>query len=433
MKKVMGFWRSWGLVVGIMIGSGIFMLPSVLAPYGRFSLVGWVFAGLGTLFIALMFSFHARRNPSVGGLYVYTLDGFGDVTGFLIGWGYWMGIITAIAATSVAFSGYLGFFFPIVSSSPFWGAATSLTVILLTALINLSSIKNASTFQLITTLLKLTPLILVAISGLFWGHLDNVNVPSQQPESDLSQLSTMVLIIMWAFIGVECVTIPADDMINPEKNIPKALIAGTLTVLAVYLAISYATMALLPNSQLATSTSPLADAIVEIFGPISGAIVTIGAMISIVSSVNANVLISGSMPQALSQDNQISTSLCKLNEGGVPYRAINISCVLAAVMVLFNFTEGLISAFKILISLSTLVTILPYVTSSLAILVFKWAPRNKQPKPHLGILLIALVALAFSLFALIGSGITVVIQGSVLLLIGLPFYYHHKYHQKKNQ
>jgi len=422
MKRVMGLWRCWGLVVGLMIGNGIFMLPAVLAPYGRLSLLGWVIGGIGTIFIALMFGLLARRNPMVGGPYAYTRAAFGDLTGFLIGWSYWIGILTAIAAGAVAITGYIGFFIPAVAQDPMISASVSLLLIWLTTGINIAGVQTASTFQLITSLVKLVPLFLIAAGGLFFGDVANTSASAAQNEPTYFVLAEVVMIIMWAYIGVECVTCPSDDMIAPKKNIPRALIFGTLTVTAVYVLVSYGAMALIPSAELEHSTSPLADAASVILGPWGAGLIAIGGLVSIISSINANVFIVGVMPQALAQDNLVPQKLAQLNKGGAPGIAIILSGFIASILVVMNFSEGLIGAFKTLILLSTLATLLPYVSSALAELVMQKRDAKKGVKTNWVSLGITVCALLFSIFAIIGSGLVVALQGTVLLAAGLPLY-----------
>ena len=426
MKKVMGFWRCWGIVVGMMIGSGIFMLPAVLAPFGEFSLVGWIVAGIGTIFIALMFSLLARRKALVGGPYAYTRAAFGDLPGYLIGWGYWISLLAAIAAGAVAITGYLGFFIPSIATNPLWGALTALFLIWLTTGINVAGVKTASTFQLLTSLLKLLPLFLVAVIGLYFGDPVNVKPEPALHTPTFSSIAEMVMIIMWAYIGVECVTIPSDDMIEPEKNIPRALIIGTLTVTGVYIAVSYGVMVLVPSEQLALSTSPLADAASVVLGPWGAGLITLGALVSIISNINANIFVVGVMPQALAQDNLFPKVFSRLNAGGAPARAIVISGFIASLLVVMNYSNGLMTAFKTLILLSTLATVLPYVTSALAELVLQKRDRIQGEKTRWYSWMVVLGALIFSVFAIVGSGLMVSLQGTVLLIIGLPFYFYEK-------
>jgi len=426
MKKVMGFWRCWGLVVGIMIGNGIFMLPAVLAPFGKMSLSGWVLAGVGTIFIALMFGFLAKRNPTLGGPYAYTREAFGDLIGFLIGWGYWIAVITAVAAGALAVTAYLGFFFPGITQNPLHSAIISLSLIWLVTGINVAGIQASSTFQLVTSLFKILPLFIIAGGGFFMGDSSGSAITAPKGEATFQNISEMIMIIMWAYIGVEAVTLPSDDMISPQKNIPRALIVGTLTVMTVYLLISYGVMALVPLDTLANSTSPIADAASVIFGPWGAGLVAIVALVSIISNLNANIFVVGVMPQAMSQDRIFPKYFSNLNKSGAPAAAIVFSGVLASMLVAMNFSEGLMGAFKTLILLSTLASLLPYVTSAMAELVLQKKEYSEHNKRKWSSFVITLVALIFSIFALIGSGLMIALQGTILIAAGLPFYYWSK-------
>jgi APA family basic amino acid/polyamine antiporter len=428
MKRVMGFWRCWGLVIGIVIGNGIFMLPAILAPYGRLSLVAWVIAGIGTIFIALVLGMLAKRHSMQGGIYGYTRETQGKLTGFLIAWGYWISILAAVAAGAVAVSGYLSFFIPAISSNAMISAIIAITFIWLITAINLTGIKTACTFQLVTSLLKIVPLFIISIGALFLGDptnavIDETITDPVGQKSTLILISEMVMITMWAYIGIEAVTLPSDNVICPEKNIPRALILGTLTVTFIYITLSYGVMTLIPLASLAKSTAPLADAALLILGPWGAGFISIAALISIISSINANTIIVGIMPDALANDKLMPKFFSSKNKVGIPAKTVILSGFLSSMLVVMNFSEGLLSTFKTLMMLSTLTVLLPYATSSLAEIIMQRRELSTTVKTNWISFSIALVALLFSIFAIIGSGIVIALQGIILLVIGLPLYF----------
>jgi APA family basic amino acid/polyamine antiporter len=431
MNKVMGFWRCWGLVIGIVIGNGVFMLPAVLAPYGTLSLVAWIIAGIGTIFIALVLGMLAKRHSMQGGIYGYTRETQGDLAGFLIAWGYWISILAAVAAGAVAVTGYLSFFVPTLSSNPILSAIIAIAFIWLITAINITGIKAASTFQLVTSLLKLLPLFIISVGALFLGDPANAVVSStptntaDQP-STLFLISEMVMITMWAYIGIEAVTLPSDNIICPEKNIPRALIIGTLTATVIYISLSYGVMTLIPLADLAKSTAPIADAAAIVLGPWGGGFIAIAALISIISSINANTIIVGIMPDALAKDKLMPEFFSIKNKAGIPIKAVILSGFLSSILVVMSFSEGLLSAFKTLIMLSTLTVLLPYATSSLAEIVMQKRELTATTKINWLSFSIALIALLFSVFAIIGSGLMIALQGLILFAAGLPFYFWSK-------
>ncbi len=419
MAKSLGFWRTWALVVGTMIGSGVFLLPAVLAPYGSFSLIGWIVAATGTLFIALSLGALARRIPRIGGPYAYTRAAFGDLPGFLIAWGYWISVWSAMAAIAVAFSGYMSVFIPVLSSVPAAGAMAAVAVIWLFTGINLAGVRTVGIVQLATTFLKLLPLLAVAAAGFLAGNV--TTLPATNPEVEPLPLlvAGVAMLTMWAYVGVEAATIPAEDIVAPQHTIPRALVLGTLTATAVYILATLGVMALVPTAELAESSSPFADAASAVFGTWGARLIGVGALVSIVGSLNSNILLSGQMPRAAALDGLFLARFKRLNSNGVPAFGLLVSAGLASALIAMNYSKGLVAAFELLILLSTLTTLIPYASSAASDLVLqRRAGTTRWPS-----VAVAALALAFSLFAIIGSGGQVVGYGLILLAAGLPVYF----------
>jgi APA family basic amino acid/polyamine antiporter len=235
----------------------------------------------------------------------------------------------------------------------------------------------------------------------------------------------MIMLTMWAYIGVEFVTVPAEDVIEPRRTIPRALIAGTLTVTLVYILATSGVMALIPVEELVLSTSPFADAAARIVGGWGTTLVALGAIISILGAMNANVLVCGMMPRAVAIDRLFPRAFARLNERGAPAFALIVSGALASVLVALNFTRGLVAAFELLILLATLTTLLPFAASALSELVLlkrDAATSHAVDKKSVGI---AAGALGFAIFAIVGSGVEAALYGLLLLAAGVPVYLRH--------
>lgn len=401
--------------VGVMIGSGVFLLPSILAPFGSVSFLGWLLTSAGAILIALILGRLAGRTSRTGGFYIYTQDAFGDLPGFLMAWGYWLAIVFAIAAISTAFSGYLGTFIPALGQSKWAEAGVAAVLIWTLTAINIRSVGAGATFQLMTTLLKLLPLLVIIGLGLFSGTLDNVP-PFNPSEKPLMQvLAITALLTMWAFVGLEAGTVAAGDVVNPKRTIPRAIIFGTLTVTFVYIAATLAVMMLVPTEQLAVSKAPFADAAARL-GPWGGGLIALGALISMAGSANGNILLGGQMPMAVALDGLAPRFLAKRSAGNAPVFALLVSAFLSTILLLFNYTDGLIAAFTFLISISTLCTLLPYFVSAMAELRQSWRSAK-------GWAILAILAMIYSAIAMAGSGVKVLLWGVMLLLLGLPIYY----------
>lgn len=420
----MGFWKSWAMSVGVMIGSGVFMLPAVLAPYGSISFLGWLLTSAGAILIALILGRLASRTERSGGFYVYSQEAFGDLTGFLMAWGYWLAIVFAITAISTAFAGYLFEAFPKLGTSNLHKSGVAAVLIWTLTAINIRGVGSGALFQLITTLLKLTPLIAIIILGLFTGSTENIPPFNPQNLSIPGALAATALLTMWAFVGIEAGVVAAEDVVDPKKTIPRAVIAGTLTVTVVYIAATAAVMMLVPVEILATSEGPFVDA-ARGLGKYGPAFIAFGALVSTAGSANGNVLLGGQMPMATALDGLAPKILARRNAGHAPVFALLISAFISTLLLLFNLDEDLLVAFTFLISMSTLCTLLPYAVSAMAEFKYSWASSKAW-------IAIAVLAFAYSCMAMVGSGVKVLLWGFVLLLAGLPIYFFCKSSSETN-
>ena len=404
--------------VGVMIGSGVFLLPTVLAPFGSISFLGWIVTSSAAIIIALILGRLASRTERTGGFYVYTQDAFGDLPGFLIAWGYWLAIIFGITAISTAFVGYLSAVIPAIGASNLSQAITAAIVIWTFAAFNIKGVGSGAFIQLLTTILKLLPLGIIIILGVTAGTPDNIPPFNPQGQSIFGAVAATAMLTMWAFVGLEASTVAAGDVIDPKRTIPRAIVAGTLTVTFVYIAVTAAVMMLVPVDILQTSEAPFVDA-AKSLGPIGAGLIAFGALISTAGSLNGNVFLGGQMPMAIAIDGLAPKILARKNKGGSAVWSLVISCTIATILLVFNYQEGLIAAFTFMISMSTLCTLLPYAVSAIA--EFKMSRKSSNFWAA-----IALIAVLYVAIAMIGSGLKILAWGVILILAGLPLYYLNK-------
>jgi APA family basic amino acid/polyamine antiporter len=428
--RSLGFWRTWGLVVGSAIGSAVFLVPALLAPYGLLSLAGWLVAALGMLAIAMSLGSLARRVPKIGGPYAYAREAFGDLAGFMVAWSYWISCWCGVAFISVAFSGYLSVFIPALAVSPAASATAAVAVLWLFTAINIGGVREAAALNLVLTLLKIVPLLVIGAAGLVVGDLASVPMPETGADdgdpSMLLMLGGMLVITMGAFVGLEAGTIPADDVLEPDKTIPRALIIGTLTIAAIYILATGGVMALVPSAELAKSASPFAAAALTAFGPVGEKIIAIGALISILGVLSATILLAGQMPRAAALDHLFPERFARLNPRGAPAFALLISSSLATVMLAMSYSEGAVAAFEFMFMISTLTAVVVYVICALADLVLQRRDA-KTGKPFLlSSASVAAVAFITALVALLGSGVELLGYTAILLVAGLPVYWWSK-------
>ena len=422
MRRSLGFWKTWGLVVGSTVGSAVFLLPTLLASYGNLSLVGWVLSAIGMLSVALSLGALARRIPRIGGPYAYTRAAFGDLPAFLIAWSFWVSVWTGVAAIAVAFSGYMGVFVPALASVPTAGAAGAIAIMWSLTGINVAGVKTAATLNLVLTLLKLLPLLAVGVAGLVLGDIAAVPPADPGGEPFLLFFGGLFVLTMGAFVGLEAGTIPADDVISPHRTIPHALATGALAISVIYIISAAGVMALVPTAELAESASPFSAAALAVFGPWGAQLVAVGAIISIVGVLNATILLTGQMPRAAALDGLFPAKFVGLNGQGAPAFALIVSTALATLLVGMNYTSGIIAAYKIMFLLTTLTAIVVYAASAAADLVLQYRDADNGKPLRWQSVLIAVLALAVSIFAIAGSGLEIVGYTLILLVAGLPLY-----------
>ena len=418
--RVIGFWRGWSIAVGCAIGSGIFMMPTMLAPYGLLGFGGWLVAGAGSILVALTMARLVKRIPKTGGPYVYVNEGLGDFSGFIIAWTYWVACVSAIAGISIAFVGYLGFFLPQIASSQIYALLASLMLIWIIVFLNIRSLENSSKFQLISTLLKLVPLMLIVLLGA--SNFNTSNLPELNPTNlhPISLIATVTTLVMWSFIGIETATVPADNVINPQETIPKVLIASVITILILYILVSIAIAALVPASELLDSSAPFALAASKILGVTGGAIISIGALISTLGSLNANTLTAGNLSLAAARDGLLPSKFVILTKNGTPIFTYLLTGVFVSILLMLNYTKGMVNAFVFMAMLSTLSTLIAYAFCAIA--EFKFAKADAKSTQRNNALLLSCVTFLYAFFAIWGAGIEMIIYSLILILIGTPIY-----------
>ncbi len=424
-RRALGLWSSMALVIGSMIGSGIFLLPASLAPFGSIALLGWLLTATGALFLALLFSRLASMAPKVGGPYAYTRLGFGDFAGFWIAWGYWISIWTGNAALVVTLVSYLQGVIPALADNRWASALIAIAVIWLVTWINLLGIKPVGIFQVLTTILKLLPLVALAVLGLFWVDWSHFTPFNTSGTSPFSAITATAALILWAFLGLEAATIPADDVENPDKTIPRATVLGTLVTALVYIFSFVAVMGIVPLAHLGKSSAPYADAAGLIWGRWAFYAVAIGAVISCLGNLNGFTLIQGQVPLAAAQDRLFPNAFGRMSKQGVPWFGVVISSALITLLLLFNYSgsSSLVQIFTFIVLLTTLTTLVPYAFCAMAELLLLIQHRREFNRRRLiGSGVIGTVAFIYSVWIVYGSGAQTVLLGFILLLLGLPAY-----------
>jgi APA family basic amino acid/polyamine antiporter len=422
LKREIGLWMATALVVGNMIGSGIFLLPASLAGEGSVSILGWIATGIGAVLLALVFANLGRALPRTGGPYAYARHAFGDFVGFQTAWGYWIAVWVGNAAIAVAFVGYAAYFWPALGNEPLLGALAALAAIWFLTLVNSLGVREGGWMQAATTVLKFVPLAVIGLVGLFFIKPENYTPFA--PNGVLPGITSAAALTLWAFIGLESATVPAEEVKDPERTIPRATILGTLLAAGVYLVATVAIMGIIPNADLAGSTSPFADAAETIFGSWAGGAIALVAMISAFGALNGWILLQGRVPLAAAEDGLFPKPFAQVHgTRRTPVFGLVVSSLLVTGLMALNYAGGLVEMFNFAILLATLTTLVPYAYAAAAEVAMFITDRERFSVKNLAFdTLIAGLAFAYSVWAIIGAGYEAIALGFILMTLGIPVF-----------
>ena len=432
-RPALGLWMCTALVIGSMVGSGVFLLPASLSPYGGISIVGWLVSAGGAMCLALVMARLGALIPKVGGPYAFAREGFGDFIGFWVAWSYWISLLTANAALAVATVSYATVFWPVLGASPVAGGIASLAALWGLTFVNAWGVRAAGHVQLVTTVLKLLPLAAIGTIGFLYFQPEHFRPFNPTGGSPLAAVTATVTLTLWAFMGLEAATVPAADVQDPARTIPRATILGTVIAALIFIISTSAVMGIIAPADLSVSTAPFADAAGSIWGNAGRLVIGAGATIACFGALNGWILLSGQLPRAAAQDGLLPAAFARLSARGTPSFGLIFAAGVATVLIAMNYTRGLVQAFTFLILLSTLATLLAYVFASTTGLLFALRERSAArggsgataapgTTAPVGRLVVAILAFGFSFWAIAGAGPDTVFWGFLLLVAGVPVF-----------
>ncbi|MFJ2818793.1 APC family permease [Streptomyces sp. NPDC087294] len=423
-RRTFGLAAATALVMGNIIGGGIFALPAAVAPYGTLSLLAFVVLSVAAVLLALLFGKLARRSPVTGGLYVYPRDAFGPFAGFLSAWSYWTMCWVSIAALAVAVVGYVDVLIPLHGNHLLEGLV-ALAALWLPAAANFAGTRWVGTVQIISTVLKFVPLLLVATIGLFFVDTDNFGPFNATGDSVPGALAASAALLLYSFLGVESAAVSAGEVKDPQRTVGRASVLGTLASALVYILGTVAVFGLVPHDQLVHSGAPFADAVNAVTGGSWGGIaIALVAVASITGCLNGWILLAAQMPYAAARDGLFPAPFAKVGKGGVPGFGVWAVAVLGTLLIAFNYTAGPDTTFRVLVLITTFTGCVPYLLSAAAQLYWLAQGSRERVRPA-GLvrdLIVAALSFGFSFWLIAGAGYAAVYQGTLFLFAGIPVY-----------
>ena len=411
--------QSISLVIGNMIGVGIFMLPASLSEYGSISIFGWIISGIMALLIAFIFrnityNFNDCNNPID-----YLENIFGGFIGFFIIWGYWISILLVNASIAIAITSYLSVFTDIIQKREF-AILISILIVLVIAFINYNGIKNTGNFQLITTILKIVPLITTIFLGFYFFDINNFFPINLSSETNFKAITITTTLTFFAFLGIESASIPADKISNPKKNIPKSTMIGTIITFCIYVFSMIAIIGIMHPNEIYMSSAPFADATGFILGNYGKNIIAIFAIISGLGALNGWTLLQIEIPKKLSNKGLLGKRFSKVNSKGVPYQTLIFSSIIVSMLILINYTKSLSTIFTYLILTSTFCSLMLYLFISFSEIIISFKKINFSR------IIRGILSLLFVMWLVTGVGYESIISGLILLSFSIPIYIYQK-------
>jgi arginine:agmatine antiporter len=419
--RKMGLLQATMLVAGNMIGTGVFLLPVNLAHVGGIAIFGWLIATAGVAALGLTFAKLGELNPQPGGPYAYARDFLGPYAGFQTNYVYWFGNWIGNIAIAVAAIGYLAELVPGITHPPGSVLATAALIWLLT-FANILGPRIVGALETWTMALALLPILAIAIFGWIWFSSDTFlagwNVSGQ---SDLHAISRAASMALWAYMGIESAAVSAGVIENPSRNVPLATLIGLALAAVVYVLSSSVIMGIVPNEELRTSHAPFAEAARLVIGGGGAIVIAACAVLKSVGSLGGWMMLVGQSAQAAAGDGMFPRVFGRLNANGVPGAGLVIVGVLMTIVLFATVSPTVADQFSRIVDLAVILIIVPYVYSAVAVV--KVIYDKKLPRKTFQLYKwIALTAVVYCLWAVIGGDPDTVVHAMVALLISVPLY-----------
>jgi APA family basic amino acid/polyamine antiporter len=427
-KKALSLPILISMVVGNMVGTGIFVLPASLAEFGTISILSWVFTSIGALLLALTFTHLNKRYPKTGGAYTYCRYAFGNLFAFIIAIIYWFSNVGSVAGLAVASVGYLGYVFPHLNGNmpgfdPTITLLCELAIIWTFTIVNVLGIHFAGLVQLFLTIIKITPLIIVVLFGIGSIQLVNLTHFTTGTMSNFSAVSSAAAITFWAFVGLEVATVPAENTRGP-RDISRATMWGTLISSVIYVGSTIVLMGMIPIEQLQSSQFPFAEAGAMLFGPFGALIIAVFACISGIGALNVCILLQGQIIFSAARDNIFPHWLAKLSKHDVPVRGILVSSLLVSLLLITTMQPSLLQQFNFIALLAALLSLMVYLSAAFAEL--KFVLQGRQSMMHMltsKSTIVSFFAAAYAIWMISSMNAAVIKVAFIVISCCIPIYY----------
>ena len=434
-KKQIGIFVATALVIGNMMGAGIFMIPTQLAQVGGpgSSILAWIITGLGSIVLATTFANLGAKMPNSGGIVNYSKDAFGDFMGFMTGWLYWNGSWIGNATLFIVIMSYVGQVITIISQNTIIGFLFCSILLWIFTYINIRGAKFAGKVGSVITVFKIVLFVFFMIIAAINFNVENF-IPLFPTDKGIKTIPLTSAITLWAFIGLETASVASGDIKDPEKNVKKSTILGIAISAILYLGISSLSIGAMSQHDLAQSGAPLTDIIKNFLGSNAISYLNIAIGLCICGTALGWLLSTARVAHAAGELGVFPKVFSKQHSKyDTPYIALIIGAILVNLIFLLNFIQGLSSIYNFIVLLSTLSYLPIYAWASIAeiILTIK-DKKNITIINFIKFSFRSLIGFLFAIWTIYAAGSEVVLYGFILIMIGVPFYAYIKLKNIKN-
>ena len=430
-KKV-GFLGLTAIVVGSMVGGGVFNLPSNMAEGAALGavVIAWLITGVGMFFLVQTFKTLSDNRPDLSsGIYSYAAEGFGKYVGFNSAWGYWLSAAIGNVSFAVLLMQALGYFFPIFISGNNWQSILGGSILIWSMnIIVRRGVSGAAALNVISTIAKLVPLFLFVIILIFAFHWDKLSFDfwgqTNSSLGDVSkQLKSTMLVTLWAFIGIEGAVV-ISGRAKDKKDVGKATVIGFVGAILIYAAISIFSFGIMNQADHAKLPDPSTAYVMKaIVGDWGAVVLNLGVIISILGAWLAWTIMTSEVPSTAAVKGVLPKAFGKFNKNGSPVFALTATSIIMQITLLFAAFEK--NAFLAIISISGSMILIPYVLSSLFLAKLAWLnKKNKTDQDNLKTraLLVGVIASVYGFWLLYAAGLKYILLSTILYALGIFVY-----------
>ena len=417
-KKRMSLIQLTFIVAVNMVGSGIIMLPTNMAQVGAISLLSWIVTALGSMAIAYGFAQAGVFNQRSGGMSAYAEDAYGKSGFFIVFFLYFISLAIGNVAIAISALGYLSSFLPWLSSTPISTCIGVIALLWLTTFANFGGPSVTGKIGSITVWGVIIPVGLLSVIGWLWFSSETFKAAwNPQGLSLGAGMGSSIALTLWAFLGMESAAQNSDAVENPKRNVPLACLFGTLGAAVIYVLSTTVIQGIVPNAELAQSTGPFALAYAHMFNPLIGNIIMALAVMACLGSLLGWQFTIAQTAKSAAEDRMFPSFFSKVSGMGAPITGMIVMGVVQSLLALSTISPSLSEQFGVLVNLAVVTNVIPYIIALSALMVMMKGAGVPEGKYRTTVV-IALVAMLYSTYAIYASGKDAVLGGTIVMALG---------------